>query len=704
MVIDAAGTVWLATDAGLFRLQTGGGGTSGGTSRAASGPQLIPVAGNNQSALPGQELPTPLVVRLEDQVGAPVVGQPLSATLLQGDAVFLSATSTVTDAQGEARFRLQAGQSDVDLVVEVVAPALPQVAPVQFLAIIDEVDTTGVPLDMAVAGDLVFVTAREKGSGSLQVLDVRDPTHPAQVHRDTPVLFRTGDGPRALALRGTRAYVATAFPPRLHIVDITNPRAATFPADANLDGVADVILRSIDLPADVAAQTVRAVVVQGDFAYMLTNDLGNALGTLQVVSIRDPSTAQVVHSLTLPVPRPTGLVVAGQVAYVPAGTAGLLVLALRDPSRPVLVTTLGDPAPADADTIELASGLALAGDFAYVVETHRQQATGVQEDRFTVLDLRDPLAPQRRGSVALPLVARSASSTLATSGAGLTVAGDFAYLARGILGLQVVDIRHPDAPRLAGRLPTRSQAMQVTAVGDRLYVLDSVTTLEVIQGPGLDRTDTDGDGVLDFFDAFPLDPTESQDIDRDGRGDHADPDSDNDGFPNVAELQATPPTDPADARSFPVRLPPAGAPPPWWWMPLAPSPRRSVPAPRQAPYRALSEALQALRTGNLPQVDRVQVRAGTYAALTTQETFPLDLSELAGLTLHGEGTVVLDAGLTATVLQTTFSRDLVIEGFAITGGSMAFSSRPAPMSPSATTTSRSTTRMASALGRMPLGS
>ena len=93
VAVDAAGTVWLATDAGLFRLQPGGGSGAGGTSRAASGPRLIPVAGNNQSALPGQELPTPLVVRLEDQLGAPVVGAPLSATLLQGEAVFLSAAS-----------------------------------------------------------------------------------------------------------------------------------------------------------------------------------------------------------------------------------------------------------------------------------------------------------------------------------------------------------------------------------------------------------------------------------------------------------------------------------------------------------------------------------------------------------------------------------------------------------------------------------
>jgi ligand-binding sensor domain-containing protein len=84
VAVDAAGTVWLATDAGLFRLQPGSGSGAGGTSRAASGPRLLPVAGNNQSALPGQELLAPLVVRLEDQVGAPVVGAPLSATLLRG--------------------------------------------------------------------------------------------------------------------------------------------------------------------------------------------------------------------------------------------------------------------------------------------------------------------------------------------------------------------------------------------------------------------------------------------------------------------------------------------------------------------------------------------------------------------------------------------------------------------------------------------
>ena len=216
VAVDAVGTVWLATDTGLFRLQPGSGRAAGDTGRGAAGPRLIPVAGNNQSALPGQELPTPLVVRLEDQLGAPVVGTPLTATLLQGDAVFLSAPNAVTDAQGEARFRLRAGQSEADLVVEVATPALPEVAPVPFLAIIGEVDTPGTPRNIAVAGDLVFVAANV---GSLQVIDVRDPTHPVPAHRNLPLRFPdTKKGVVALALQGQRAYVAgTGFPLRLHL-------------------------------------------------------------------------------------------------------------------------------------------------------------------------------------------------------------------------------------------------------------------------------------------------------------------------------------------------------------------------------------------------------------------------------------------------------------------------------------------------------
>ena len=154
----------------------------------------------------------------------------------------------MTDAQGEARFRLRAGQSEADLVVEVAAPALPEVAPVQFLAIIGEVDTPGTPRDMAVAGDWCSSPPMQ---GSLQVIDVRDPTHPVQVHRDTPLRFPDGRRGPGAGAAGPARLCGRPDPPRLHIVDITTPLAATFLADANFDGISDVVLRSIDLPAAV---------------------------------------------------------------------------------------------------------------------------------------------------------------------------------------------------------------------------------------------------------------------------------------------------------------------------------------------------------------------------------------------------------------------------------------------------------------------
>lgn len=61
------------------------------------------------------------------------------------------------------------------------------------------------------------------------------------------------------------------------------------------------------------------------------------------------------------------------------------------------------------------------------------------------------------------------------------------------------------------------------------------------------EADTDADGVLDIEDYFPDDASESGDIDRDGVGDNADTDDDNDGYSDDSELLVfSDPTDPAD--------------------------------------------------------------------------------------------------------------------------------------------------------------
>ncbi len=58
--------------------------------------------------------------------------------------------------------------------------------------------------------------------------------------------------------------------------------------------------------------------------------------------------------------------------------------------------------------------------------------------------------------------------------------------------------------------------------------------------------DTDGDGVPDATDAFPLDPTETLDTDGDGVGNNADMDDDGDGVPDAMDAFPLDPTETVD--------------------------------------------------------------------------------------------------------------------------------------------------------------
>jgi hypothetical protein len=68
--------------------------------------------------------------------------------------------------------------------------------------------------------------------------------------------------------------------------------------------------------------------------------------------------------------------------------------------------------------------------------------------------------------------------------------------------------------------------------------------------PRPDEIDSDNDGVPDVDDAFPNDASEQYDFDKDGIGDNADPDNDNDGFSNEDELKYN--SDPYDPLDTPL--------------------------------------------------------------------------------------------------------------------------------------------------------
>jgi hypothetical protein len=549
------------------------------TARDATKVFLLSVSGNNQRVQPGEELPEPLVVRLEDQFQNPVVGEAVTATITRGDGSLVAA-DLLTDGQGEARFRVQAGSETEDLVVQVIAPQLSDIQPVRFFAIVGELDTPGFADDVAVAGEVAYVA--DGRENNLLVIDVRDGIQPELLHTGDRSL---GEGPRSVALLGSRLYVGASEPARLYILDISNPRAPDFAADRDGDGLADVILGIQDFSGDVLGHFIEDIAVQGGRVYAISNTLNSGPATLYVVDVQDSTMPRLLSAAPLPSADPTGVTVLGDVVYVAAEAAGLLVFDVRDPTAPLLLTTLGDPEPDDGIDVFLSSRIIRAGNFAYVVETQRDGITKQLTDRLVVFDMRIPEAPQRRGSALL-----TTRPQLPLFSTGLAVANSFVYVVRGTFGLEALDIRDPDAPRRVGFVDTPSEALQVATENTFIYVTDVIFGLQVIQGPGTTQTDTDGDGIVDFFDVFPTDPAEFQNSDGDLLGNNADPDDDNDGFTDAEEAMATPPTNPTDPLSFPVRVPPPGVTTVLVDAATSLTARERQGTP-EAPYRSVTEAL-----------------------------------------------------------------------------------------------------------------
>jgi streptogramin lyase len=125
--------------------------------------RLIGVSGNRQSGKPGEVLPEPLVVRLQDQFGNPVEGQEVTAQIIEGQGELVpmpdaeagegAVRTEQSDAQGEVRFFLRIGDDEADRVeTRVTATPTPD-QQVQFLSLVG----FSIPISLAVESDGVLV-------------------------------------------------------------------------------------------------------------------------------------------------------------------------------------------------------------------------------------------------------------------------------------------------------------------------------------------------------------------------------------------------------------------------------------------------------------------------------------------------------------------------------------------------------------------
>jgi hypothetical protein len=197
--------------------------------------RLLQVSGNNQVGEPGEILPLPLVVRLEDQFANPVAGVPITGQVIFGGVVLVnppaspatlayqlqqsqSSGSTVrvemTESNGEVRFFVQVVSAVSEALVQMTVPQVAE--PVQFLLNVIRIRVGRNPMAVAVADlnhdglpDLVTANADSN---------------------DVSVLLGRGDG---------------TFAPQQRVA-VGNRPASVAVADLNHDGLLDLVTANAD--------------------------------------------------------------------------------------------------------------------------------------------------------------------------------------------------------------------------------------------------------------------------------------------------------------------------------------------------------------------------------------------------------------------------------------------------------------------------
>lgn len=225
-----------------------------------------------------------------------------------------------------------------------------------------------------------------------------------------------------VAVAGHYAYVAAID--GLSVIDVLNPVA---PRQVGRYGTTPFF----------------AVNVVGKYAYVATG-----LG-LTAIDVSTPENPRVVGQIPT-LGSALGIAVAGNFAYVAAGSAGLQVIDVTDPSNPLPV--------GGCDTSGNSWDVVVSGRYAYVAD---------RSGGLVVIDVGDPSHPQCVGGYPI------------TDARCVAVSGTYAYVADLGGRLFVVDVRDPAHPQLASAFNTQGLSHDIAVVENHAYLV-SPGTLELV--------------------------------------------------------------------------------------------------------------------------------------------------------------------------------------------------------------------------------
>jgi len=324
---------------------------------------------------------------------------------------------------------------------------------------------------VAVSGNYAYVANEDSG---LLVIDIHDPAKPAIVSE-----AKTCDLARSVALSGDYAYVAgTCY--GIQVVDVSDPENPTIigaihtPFDARRIAVSgdyaytvsgDFSLQITDVshldnPALVGAfdkweSSFLSVAVSGNYAYMAEDEeYPNVEGPhsdVKVVDVGNPANPVLVGSIDMPDSWAVAVSVSGNYAYVAYDHTGFFVIDVSDPANPIQMGAAQLPYNVN--------GMAVSGNYAYVVDGTRTSRYGGGIYALHVIDVSNPSDPVLAGTLAMP-----ESWAMAVS-----VTGNFAYVADFIHGVRVVDISNPANPAIIGAVDLQT-AWNLKVINNYLYV------------------------------------------------------------------------------------------------------------------------------------------------------------------------------------------------------------------------------------------
>lgn len=314
--------------------------------------------------------------------------------------------------------------------------------------------------DIVVEENIAYVAVGEYG---LQLVDVRNPDTPFVAGHIALNGFAT-----AIRVIDDQAYVTTTgFGGGLKIVDVSSV------SSPRLIGSLDTLALSSAVAIDTDSTDHYAYIASGRNK------------TLNVVDISHPISLTLTGALTM-TSQVMDVQVVGDIAYVAADSAGVLIVDLSDPIVPTLL-----------ETIDIA-GNALAIDIqAY------EAYVATETNGFALLDMQNPKRPQYMTSYELPGACEdvashpdTASAYVAASGSGLYmldvsnpvsitqkthvdtiygakdvfVADQVAYVAAGMQGIYSVDVAQPENSQPLSHTLVNGAALGVDMHNDLLYV------------------------------------------------------------------------------------------------------------------------------------------------------------------------------------------------------------------------------------------